>query len=289
MRFQKIETAIWNDEKFCTLTPMQQRLWLYLLTCPHGNLAGIFVLKEGYALGDLKYSRKDYRKDFSKLLEMGSFGYDEESNTVWIRNFLKYNPITNPNQKKSFSKALQSLPKSPLVSAFIRHNQGLIAGLPEVLREGLDEGLRYTEEEVIYIEEKKKERLREGLRPPAPSAGKISDEEWLEGLKGNPAYQGMDIDRILGKCQAWCTANGKQFTRQRFVNWLNREERPIMHPGKKPSRPPKHCNKCDKTHSGECDMGDVIRKGIREMEESNREKEKQNGNGSGDHEHTTAV
>jgi Arc/MetJ-type ribon-helix-helix transcriptional regulator len=36
-------------------------------------------------------------------------------------------------------------------------------------------------------------------------------------------------------------------------------------------------------------MGDVIRKGIREMEESNREKEKQNGNGSGDHEHTTAV
>jgi len=45
MRYQNIECKIWNDEKFTKLTPMQQRLFLYFLTCPHGNFLGIFVLK----------------------------------------------------------------------------------------------------------------------------------------------------------------------------------------------------------------------------------------------------
>jgi len=35
--------------------------------------------------------------------------------------------------------------------------------------------------------------------------------------------------------QAWCSANGKQPSRKRFVNWLNRTERPITAKGTIPS------------------------------------------------------
>lgn len=58
-------------------------------------------------------------------------------------------------------------------------------------------------------------------------ASPASDSEWLASLKENPAYDGLNIGVIYGKMQAWCGANKKQPTRRRFINWLNREEKPM--------------------------------------------------------------
>lgn len=60
-----------------------------------------------------------------------------------------------------------------------------------------------------------------------PSPKKLTDEEWLESLKSNPAYANLDIIKIKGKCEAWCQNKRKAFTRARFLNWLNREDVPI--------------------------------------------------------------
>ena len=53
------------------------------------------------------------------------------------------------------------------------------------------------------------------------------DAEWLATLSGNPAYEGIEVDREFGKMKAWCDANGKLPSRRRFVNWLNRCEKPL--------------------------------------------------------------
>jgi hypothetical protein len=63
-----------------------------------------------------------------------------------------------------------------------------------------------------------------------------NDEEWLAELSKNPAYIALDVRLELGKMQAWCSANGKQPSRKRFVNWLNRSERPISAQGIAPSQ-----------------------------------------------------
>lgn len=55
----------------------------------------------------------------------------------------------------------------------------------------------------------------------------LTDEEYFAILKTNPAYQGIDIDKERGKCEAWCLTNSKVFSRRRFVNWLNRAEKPM--------------------------------------------------------------
>jgi hypothetical protein len=55
----------------------------------------------------------------------------------------------------------------------------------------------------------------------------LTDKEWLDSLKENIAYKGMDIDCLFAKMEAWCSTNGKQATRRRFINWLNREEKPM--------------------------------------------------------------
>lgn len=55
----------------------------------------------------------------------------------------------------------------------------------------------------------------------------LTDDEWIETLKKNPAYQGLNIDVVKGKMEVWCTTNGKKPTRKRLLNWLNREDRPL--------------------------------------------------------------
>lgn len=143
MRYQKIFKQIWHDEKFAQLSPLQQRLFLYLLTCPHGNLIGCYVLPEGYACADLNVHPEDLRKDFAKLLEMGLVRKCERTSVVLLPKFLKYNPLTNPNQKKAAARLLQELPKSPL----LLHFKGLIDGLPEGFWKDLTNGLQEHPEE----------------------------------------------------------------------------------------------------------------------------------------------
>jgi hypothetical protein len=130
VRFQKIEATIWHDEKFRSLTHSQQLLFLYLLTCPHSNLAGCFVLPTGYACCDLKVAQKDFGKDLATLMEMGLTQYDATANLVLITNFQRYNPITSPTQKKAAVKIIAGLPKSKLLQHF--------KGLLDTLFEGLD-------------------------------------------------------------------------------------------------------------------------------------------------------
>ena len=75
----------------------------------------------------------------------------------------------------------------------------------------------------------KKGRIEDvGPKESAPAPKDISDAEWLEGLKANPAYSGMDVTREFGKMNAWCQVNRKQPSRKRFVYWMNRCERPLQ-------------------------------------------------------------
>lgn len=60
-----------------------------------------------------------------------------------------------------------------------------------------------------------------------------ADVAFLAALKGNAAYRGIDVDREAGKLKAWLLTprgRGKKFTRQRFVNWLNRADRELTMP-----------------------------------------------------------
>ena len=54
-----------------------------------------------------------------------------------------------------------------------------------------------------------------------------NDSEWLTNLAENDAYRHLNVRTEFAKMQAWCGANRKEPTRRRFVNWLNRAEKPI--------------------------------------------------------------
>ena len=58
----------------------------------------------------------------------------------------------------------------------------------------------------------------------------LSDDQFLDQLRQNPAYDGIDLDRELGRMDAWLATpkgRGRKKTRQFVVNWLNRIDRPV--------------------------------------------------------------
>jgi len=68
----------------------------------------------------------------------------------------------------------------------------------------------------------------------------MADNEFINALKQNPAYRGIDIDREIGKLDAWLLTprgRGKKKTQQRLVNWLNKAEKPMDSVNNPPTDP----------------------------------------------------
>ena len=63
--------------------------------------------------------------------------------------------------------------------------------------------------------------------PNQPVGRNGTDEEWLSVLRTDKAYDGIDVIREHSKCSRWCEANSKKMSRRRFINWLNRCDKPM--------------------------------------------------------------
>lgn len=76
-----------------------------------------------------------------------------------------------------------------------------------------------------------------------------TDDEWLASLSADPTYEGLDIQKLRGKCENWCTVNRKIFSRRRFINWLNGEDTRMRGGGSVTSILPKSFKKYENARS----------------------------------------
>ncbi len=187
MRYSYIHGKVWRDEKFKALSESQQRLFFYLLTSPHSNILGLYVLPIGYIVEDLKpFGKplpmgfaKGIQKDMEALSEASIIDYDEKAQICWVKNYLKYNPITNPNQRKAAIRMFHDLPKSPILWKFFNSCGVVNKALAEALSKALPEGVPYTESESESGTETESERGT--VNPPSrrcaiPNGFELTDE-----------------------------------------------------------------------------------------------------------------
>lgn len=112
--YSKIDARFWTDEKILTLTLDAKILMLYLLTSPHRNQIGCYVLPRGYAVEDLQMPYERFNAAWDELLATGMVVYDEKVRVILVRNFLRYNAIENPSQATSAANMIADLPKSDI-------------------------------------------------------------------------------------------------------------------------------------------------------------------------------
>jgi hypothetical protein len=115
-RYSKVQTSLWDSQKFNELSDFGKVVYLYLLSCPHGNSAGFFRLKESYAIADLRCTDKRYRAAILEIESAELISTDE--NIILVHQFLKFNAYTNKNHAKGSRKEIQDVITSRLYGLF---------------------------------------------------------------------------------------------------------------------------------------------------------------------------
>lgn len=108
--YGKVFSRIWESEDFRSMSEDGRALVLYLLTCQHGTIAGVFRVPDGYASEDLQWTVERVEAAFAETLSKGFANRCGTSKWVWVCKFLDWNPPENPNQIKAAKKIAMSVP-----------------------------------------------------------------------------------------------------------------------------------------------------------------------------------
>jgi len=112
-----VNTRFWSDSYIQNLDPLEDRLYLYLLTNEHTHISGIYELPFYTMAAELKM-RKPEEVEWLKIT-LEKFKNDKKiyhiNGWIFVKNFLKYQKITSENQQKGVANQLNVIP--PEVSA----------------------------------------------------------------------------------------------------------------------------------------------------------------------------
>lgn len=108
--YGKVSCDFWALADRDGMTDHGKLLALYLQTCVHSTIAGVFRLPDGYAAEDLRWQPERVREGFRELLANGFANRCETTKWVWVVKHLDWNPPENPNQLKAVLKVVATVP-----------------------------------------------------------------------------------------------------------------------------------------------------------------------------------
>lgn len=126
--FSKVSPSVWRSKKFRSLGSMEARfVYLYLLTCPHGNSAGCFDIHPMYACADMGISDEQFGDCIDTLCKAGLIEWDDAENTVLITNWVEFNAPANPKHALGIlTQLLQASSEALRLKAFQELNAEII-------------------------------------------------------------------------------------------------------------------------------------------------------------------
>jgi hypothetical protein len=141
--YRKVDTRIWNDEKFCSLTDDGKLVFLMLLT--HHNMTQLGAMKASVAglAEELGWALNRFQKAFTPSVACGMVEHDPRACLIYLPNFIKYNKPESPNVVKAWVKASALLPECTLRSVVLETAKAFLEGLSEGYQQAfLEESLK---------------------------------------------------------------------------------------------------------------------------------------------------
>jgi hypothetical protein len=106
-----------------------QILALYLITSPHANMIGLYYLPKAFIAHETGLTEEGVSKGLQRASEAGFARYDEDTETVFIPNFVRFqvgqNLSVSDNTVIGIAKKLLEMRKSPFVKDFMRIYGGI--------------------------------------------------------------------------------------------------------------------------------------------------------------------
>lgn len=127
MKYARIYTKIWQDERFADLDPLDKLVFLYLISNPLNNGIGLYHLRYEYIAIDLGISRQKAIYILEKLQKKGLIAWDRENRLVLIKNYIKYNyNLNNPKHVQAIYQTIKEYQKFPLAKVLKDYVDSLI-------------------------------------------------------------------------------------------------------------------------------------------------------------------
>jgi hypothetical protein len=118
-RYYPVSPLFWTDEKVTHWDDQETLLALYLLTCEHRNLEGLFRLPLAYIQADLEWEAPDTENRLQRLIQDGFVAYDNEARVIFLTKALKYHEPKADKQVQGAVNALQMVPPTVLWDGFV--------------------------------------------------------------------------------------------------------------------------------------------------------------------------
>jgi len=121
--YYPISPTFWSDDEVRRWIDAGQKdtalLALYMLTCEHRNLEGLYKLPKPYIEEDLAWEADVVGEHMARLLDAEFIEYDGAAKVVFVRNALKYQQPKSPPQIKGALNALERVPRTPLLASLL--------------------------------------------------------------------------------------------------------------------------------------------------------------------------
>ncbi|MEX0385839.1 hypothetical protein [Spiribacter onubensis] len=196
-RYRKIDTRIWNDEKFNELSDDAKLVFFMVLT--HPNMTALGAMRHTIAglAEEMGWSTEGFREAFREASLKGMIEHDPKASVIALPNFIRYNGPESPNVVKAWSTALDLLPESEVTNRVVMRaarlaedkGEGFAKALPEAFLKDFaktsPKGMPNQEQEQEQEQEQKK-------NPPSPPTEKATggggdfEEDFCEAYESFP-------------------------------------------------------------------------------------------------------
>jgi hypothetical protein len=171
-RYRKVDSRIWNDQKFRALTDDAKLAFFMLLTHPSMTALGGMRASVAGLAEEMGWSTATFRNAFQEILKKGMAKHDGGACLVILPNFLRYNRPESPNVVKAWADSLDLVPECELKDELIRTVKAFSEGLSEGFREALPEAFREAKPKSMSNQEQEQEQEQEpepdSPLPPSP-------------------------------------------------------------------------------------------------------------------------
>lgn len=114
----RVSPKYWLWARRRGLDDAQTNLGLYLLTCTHRNLEGLYRLPKPYVAADLAWPLDKVETNLEVVLSTGFAMYDDAAEMVLIAKALKHQSPSTKNQITGAINQLRRIPRTSLWDAF---------------------------------------------------------------------------------------------------------------------------------------------------------------------------
>jgi hypothetical protein len=141
MSYRKVDTRIWNDAKFISLSDDARMVVFLLLTHDDMTMIGAMKTTAQNLADDMRWKLPRFQKAFDEVLRKGIAEFDADGRFLCLPNFLRYNNPQSPNVVKAWGKAFDKLPDCDLKQLTAWRCHTFLKGMAKAFQEALPEAL----------------------------------------------------------------------------------------------------------------------------------------------------